>query len=188
MVLHPSWNYSETMEAIRSIRDEGLRDYTRIAYLLGGRIMENSTLPAGRVAIRGGIILAKVNSLKTRRGKYIFRELPNVIRDEPYYAQPLIDFCYREDPAETLSEALGIGKKRWIETLTKRELGCVPHSFRHLRATHMGKGQIPSLLHKPTASYLKYYFGWSNIATANSYIDNLTLSEILSDHEKRTRI
>lgn len=172
---------------IESIRDTGVQDYARIGYLLGGRISENLGLLSGRVAVDNGIILAKIQSLKTRRGNYIFRELPNVVNEEPYYCEPLIRFCYLDDPHTTLRDFLGIGRKRNIEDIFKRTIGSmVPHSLRHLRATHMGKGWIPTTLHKPTAAYLKYYFGWSNIATANSYIDSLTIQEILAEHQSRS--
>ena len=182
---HPGWNYHETVDAIQFITDTGVQDYAKIGYLLGGRIMENLTITPEKIIVNDGVVVTSINTLKTKRGNYIYRDLPNVIHEEPFYTKPLIDFAQYRDQTITLKEYLGIGGKRSIELKFQKEIGIVPHSLRHLRATHMGKSQIPSSIHKPLAQYLKYYFGWSNIATANYYIDNLTIGEIMSEYREK---
>lgn len=181
---HPSWNYQETIEKITSIKDTGVQEYAKIGYVLGARITELLTMKPQYISLNNGIIHATVNTLKTRKGKYIFRELLNIFEDEPFYCNALTKFYYKGFNSLNLQDYLHIGGKRSVELKLKSELGIVPHSLRHLRATHMGKNKIPSAIHQNNAPYLKRYFGWANIAMADIYIDKLTTQEIIEHYQK----
>ena len=178
MPMYHHFDYPEMLSFIKKIPDYRIQTFARIGYLLGGRITELLSLTSKQVRIKDDLIIATIRTLKTRRGEYIYRDLPNVINDEKYYSQALVDF-QQTTPTTTLQEYVELGGVRNIELKFIKTLGQVPHSLRHVRATHMGHAWIPSKIHQPTAAYLKYYFGWANIATANEYIDNLTIQDIL---------
>lgn len=184
---HPSWNYQETIQKISQIPQINLQDFAKIGYLLGGRLTELLKICPENIQIKNGIIHTTINTLKTRKGKYIYREILNVINDEPFYCIPLIAFSQQKKANYTLEEYLEIGGKRNIQAKLKQEIGIVPHSLRHLRATHMGKKKIPSAIHQNSGPYLKHYFGWSNINMADIYIDKLTTEEIIEQYEKAKR-
>lgn len=165
--------------------DPRLQTYARIGYLLGGRITENLTLLSNRIEQDKEIVLATVNTLKTRRGNNVFRVLPNSPADEAFYTNALTEFNEYSKNSLSFKDYLGLGAKRNIELKFQQQLGIVPHSLRHLRATHMGHKTIPGSLHQPTTAYLKYYFGWSQISMAVYYIDNLTIQDILQTHRSQ---
>lgn len=181
---HPSWTYPETKKIIQNINDPGLQTYARIGYGLGGRIMENLPLKPSMIEVKTNHLVCSINTLKTRRGKYVYRKLPISRIDEPYYANALLDFAQTGTNEITLQDYLGIGGKRSIELKFQDHLGIVPHSLRHVRATHMGHDKIPGNLHSSRPAYLKYFFGWVSMDMATRYIDDLTIDQIMEGREE----
>lgn len=184
MVKHPTWTYEETIKQIDSITDTRIVEFAQIAYLTGGRIMEVLSMNSNDVKMDGHIIRCSLLTLKTRRGNYVYRELANDTKSEPFYANALYRFSQFQNTQ--LKDYIQAGGKRNIEYKMQRELGIVPHSLRHLRATHMGKNKIPGALHQNTAPYLKYYFGWASLEVASRYIENYTIIDALEDYKKKT--
>lgn len=184
MAKHPNWDYTQTIQRIKAIEDNSLEEFARIGYMLGGRINELLSLQSNNVHLDGIIIRTTIKTLKTRKGNHIFREIPNDIKAENYFGDALFRFSQLKDTS--LKQYLGLGGERNIQIKMKKQIGIVPHSLRHLRATHMGKRKIPGTLHQNTAPYLTYYFGWSSLSVASSYIDRYTINDALDDyHEKK---
>ena len=179
---YPTWNYQETMYRIGNIESQKLKMFARIGYLLGGRLSELLELSPDKISIDEGLIFATLRTRKVRKKSW--RELINVIEDEPFYTNQLIHF--KEKDYDTIQNYVTF-KRTWLEKNLRKELGTVPHGLRHLRATHMGKQLIPSKIHQATAPYLKNYFGWEKLETASFYIDKLTTSEIIQHYRKQTQ-
>lgn len=146
-------------------------------------MMELLNMNPSMIEIKPSYLICSINTLKTRKGKYIYRKLPMSRLDEEYYSNALLDFAQTSSEDITLKDYLGIGGKRSIELKFQNRLGIVPHSLRHIRATHMGHGKIPGDLHSTRPAYLKYFFGWKSIQMANVYIDDLTIDQIMEGKE-----
>jgi len=178
---YPTWGYDETKERIEAISKGNVRAFARVGYLLGGRLSELFEITPERVGVEDDFVSVIMRTRKV--SGTAFREVINIRTDENNYVNQLLHF--KKKKYDNFQEYIGY-KRTAIEKHLNNELGTVPHGLRHLRATHMGKQQIPSKIHQSTAPYLKYYFGWTKLETASYYIDNLTVEDIKSHYFKQT--
>lgn len=181
---HPKWDYIETIEIIKVIPNDRVQNFARIAYLLGSRISETLPITKRQIRFQDDLIFININSLKTRKGRYIYREIVVSRKEEPFYCATLLEFYSQADDDQTIGEWIGLGGVRTVEKYIERYFrpyhpGVVPHSFRHLRETHIAKEMFPTTIHRPTAAYLKYYFGQKSLSTVNHYVDDFTVHDIL---------
>lgn len=181
---HPSWGYEETLKRITQIPEPRIRRFCAISYATGGRINEVTQIKPENINITGRnneLVIVKIPTLK--RKKEIYREIILEKEHEKIYCGALTKFA---DEAEAqgmpnLGAWCGFGIRKLRYDIVKN-LGCINHSLRHLRATHIGKGKVPGRMHTPTPSYLLKYFGWTKISMASYYIDYLTTEDVLEKY------
>lgn len=184
---HPTWRYAETKERILSIPDSRLRILCEIMYSTGGRLNEVLSIRPENInrIEEGKLVHIIMQTLK--RKKQVYRDIYLEVKEEPEYCKALLLFKINAtaEGRKTLEEWLGY-KERKVERQIKKNLNCIPHSLRHLRATHLGKNTVPGKIHQSSPSYLLNYFGWTKISMASYYIDRLTGSDILDRYHELT--
>lgn len=171
MVLHshaPEWSYDDTKRFLLSIPDRGLRDFSCIAYLVGGRLNEVRHLMPKDVTMvktkdgEDRIIV----SLFTEKNLHVERRpVPVNPVAEKEYADILLEwkntFDEKSEPFQDINE-------RTIRRHLKKYLDIHPHALRHLRVHHVDDKEIPNMKGL-TPRQFKDLFGWSLISTSAHY-------------------